>query len=369
MRGTALTLGVLLATVAVGLSSCGRSAPTGPSKSGAPAILVTVKVVAPSTIAPGSTAQLAALATYTDGSSKDVTAAVQWHSSDPSILTIDATGLAAGVRVGDVKITATASSGVASATQSIVVVPAGTFRLSGLVYGLEHPLDAALVQVTAGIGAGLESSTGVGLYRLYGVAGTIQLTVSKAGYVTSAQAVVVNDNNTTLNFALTPVVPPPDVAGTYTLDIAADPACTTTDAGSLPSVARERRYMATIYQQAQNPPIKVALSGPDFIATSSHAFFGFHTTDGATFDVNDPIYYYSGLRDLAELLPDGNVYLASGHINVSRSGDNLVGSLNGTIRIALASNLDNIVGQCTSVRHPVTFTNQGGSPARVRTGG
>jgi hypothetical protein len=77
MRRTALTLAGLFAAVAAALSSCGRntSVLTGPSN------LVSVKVMAPPTIAPGSTAQLSALATYTDGSSKDVTMAVQWHSS------------------------------------------------------------------------------------------------------------------------------------------------------------------------------------------------------------------------------------------------------------------------------------------------
>src|SRR6516225_467585 len=121
MRRTALTLASLFAALAAALSSCGRnpSAPTGPSN------LVSVKVVAPATIAPGSTVQLAALATYSDGSSKDATAAVQWHSSDTSILTISATGLALGIHVGDVNVTATHSTGL-SATQSIVVVPAGT---------------------------------------------------------------------------------------------------------------------------------------------------------------------------------------------------------------------------------------------------
>jgi hypothetical protein len=163
MRRTALTLAGPFAGVAAALSSCGRntSVVTGPSN------LVGVKIVAPSTIAPGSTAQLSARVTYTGGSNQDVTTSVQWHSSDTSILTISATGLAAGVHVGDVTITA-AYTGV-SATQSIVVVPAGTFRLAGQVTGLGSALDGALVQVTAGVGEGLSSSTAGGIYRLDGV--------------------------------------------------------------------------------------------------------------------------------------------------------------------------------------------------------
>jgi hypothetical protein len=366
MRRTALTLAGLFAALAAALSSCGRnpSAPTGPSN------LVSVKVVAPPTIAPGSTAQLAALANYTDGSSKDVTAAVQWHSSDTSILTISATGLAAGVHVGDVNITAASSAGV-SGTQSIVVAPAGTFRLWGQVTGFGLPVNGALVQVTAGIGAGLSSSTdGGGTYRLYGVAGDIQLTVSKTTYVTVTQTVTVN-SNTSLNVDLMPPAPPADLTGTYTLAIRADPACTTTDGGALPSVARQRRYTATITPAPGfNPPggaVKVALSGATFAPDSLNAFYGGLTSDGATFGVNDPMYYYCGCRDLAEVLPDGHLYLVSGAIGVTRSGNDLVGSLNGTITIALGPDFGNVVAQCTSAHHSVTFTTQSGSPARVRT--
>jgi hypothetical protein len=360
MKRTALTLAGLFAAMAAALFSCGSpSVPTGPST------LVGVQVVAPGTIAPGSTAQLSALATYTDGSTKDVTTAVLWHSSDTSILTISATGLASGIRAGDVNITASYNNRV-SATQSVVVVPAGTFRLSGFVTGLNSSLNGALVQVTAGTGAGLSSSTTVGgAYELLGVAGNIQVTVSKAAYVTATQGLTVN-TNTSLNFALLTVAPPPNLAGTYTLAITADPACMTTGAGALPSVARERQYAAVITLTDQ---LTAALSGATFAPNSSHLLYGELTADGATFDVNDTIYYYSGYRDLAELLPDGTVYLASGHVDLTLSGKDLVGTLNGTIRVAVGPNLPDLgtfVGQCASTSHSVTFTNQSGSPARVR---
>jgi hypothetical protein len=185
--------------------------------------------------------------------------------------------------------------------------------------------------------------------------------------VTITQAVTVN-SNTSFNFDLMPVTPPPDLAGTYTLAMTADPACPTTGDGALPSVARERRYAATISQTGKpGPPLKVALSGANFVPNSSNSLDGWLRLDGATFDVNDPAYYYCGCRDLAEVLPDGHVYLASGHIDVTQSGNDLVGSLNGTIRIALGPNFGTVVAQCPSAHHAVTFTNQSGSPARSRT--
>jgi hypothetical protein len=364
MRRTALTLAGLFAALAAALSSCGRN-PSAPTVPTGPSTLVSVKVTAPSTIAPGSTAQLSALATYTDRSTKDVTTDVQWHSSETSILTISATGLAAGVHVGDVNITATSSTGV-SATQSIVVVPAGTFRLAGRVTGLGLGIDGALVQVTAGIGAGLSSVTAGGVYRLYGVAGDIQVTVSNTSYVTITQAVTVN-SNTSFNFDLMPVTHPPDLAGTYTLAMTADPACPTTGDGALPSVARERRYAATISQTGNQ--LKAALSGATFAPNSNNWFDGRLKPDGAMFWVNEEMYYYSGVRDLAEVLSDGDVYLASGTMDVTRSGNDLVGSFNGTIRIGklpIGPNIGTVVAQCMSAHHSVTFTTQSGSPAGVR---
>jgi hypothetical protein len=88
---------------------------------------------------------------------------------------------------------------------------------------------------------------------------------------------------------------------------------------------------------------------------------------GATFYVNDPGYYYSGSRDLAEVLPDGTVYLPSGNINVTRSANDLVGTLAGTIRIKNSLGAADDIGLCTSAHHSVKFTSQSGSPARVRT--
>jgi hypothetical protein len=247
----------------------------------------------------------------------------------------------------------------------ILVVPAGTFRLSGSVLGLSGwPLEGALVQVTAGIGAGLSSSTVGGVYRLYGVAGDIQVMVSEPSYMSITQAVTVN-SNANHNFDLATVDPPPDLAGTYTLRIAADPACPTAGDGALPAIGREREYTAMI-QPSENG-IRAGLSGADFLSNSKKSLSGHVTPNGATFYANDPSYYYSNYPDLAELLPGGYLYLTSGTIDVTRSGNDLVGTLNGTIKIIDNGSLrGHTVGQCTSAHHPVTFMSQSGNPARTR---
>jgi subtilisin family serine protease len=54
-----------------------------------------------------ATEQFTATALWTDGSATDVTSEADWSSSDPSIATIDAAGLATGVAPGNATITAT----------------------------------------------------------------------------------------------------------------------------------------------------------------------------------------------------------------------------------------------------------------------
>jgi hypothetical protein len=371
-QGSSMTASRLCAcailAMAAALSACG---PPSTSPLVSSAVIVGLKISGPSTMAPGSAAQFSAVATHSNGSSEDVTATVQWHSSDTLILTISATGLASTIQAGDVNVTATLqsdpghlpSSGhpFGPATQSILVVPAGTFRLSGAVRWLGSPIGGALVQVTAGTGAGLSSAGGP--YRLYGVAGDIQLTVSRTDYVTIKQTVTVN-SNTVLDFDLVTVNPTPDFAGTYSLRITADPGCATAGAGALPAIGRARQYAANISQDRTS--LKVLLSGANFDQKSGNVLYGQLAPGGATFYVNSPGYYYSSYRDLAEVLPDGSVYLPSGTINLTRSANNLVGTLAGTITIRNSLNASDAIGQCTSTHHSVMFTSQGGSPARAR---
>jgi hypothetical protein len=169
------------------------------------------------------------------------------------------------------------------------------------------------------------------------------------------------------NFDMALIKPLPsfDIEGTYTLRITADPACPTAGDGSLPAMARVRQYTASINLGSS---LSVSLSDANFTANGNR-FYGQLGRYGATFFVNDPMYYYFSTRDIAEVLPDGNVYLPSGTINVSPSGNDFVGTLSGAIRIGvlpIGPTIGTVVAQCTSTHHSVTFTNQAGTSARAR---
>ena len=76
----------------------------------------------PASITVGATQQFAATATYSDGSTKDVTATAAWTSSTPAAATVNSAGLATGVATGSTNITATLNSISGSATLNVTSV-------------------------------------------------------------------------------------------------------------------------------------------------------------------------------------------------------------------------------------------------------
>jgi len=364
--GTALTLVVVLASCER-TSNSGASLipPTAPSSGGVTPWSLQISV--PPTVAPGSLVQFSATAKYSDGSSKDVTTAVMWHSSDTSVLTINNAGVATGHQSGKATVAAafgSSATAILTASQTITVVPAGTFGLNGRVTSLYRPLEGATVQVTSGIGAGLVTVTSAaGLYQLYGVAGEIQVTVSKTAYSTIQKTVqIVGD--TSANFDMVTTNPLPNLAGTYTLRITADSACGTGQQG-LPDAARVRQYTATIFNQT-NDSLEVPLSDANFLPHANF-LFGYRTPDGAHLDVNDLDYYgytFFPPPDLGEVLADGSVYCPSGTITVSTVGADLVGTLDGAIRIRLMPS-GTLAAECTSTHHSLTFMRENANQARA----
>ena len=111
----------------VALAGCGGSGPrsSSGSGSGSNSSTPTLSSVAVSASAPsvhaGSTLQLSAKGTYSDGSKSDLTAQVTWKSSDTAIASIDSKGVLTAAKAGSV--TATATQGSVSGTLGITVDP------------------------------------------------------------------------------------------------------------------------------------------------------------------------------------------------------------------------------------------------------
>jgi hypothetical protein len=329
-----------------------------PSPSGA----VTLAITGPTNVAPGQTVGYTATAR---GSGVDYTQKVVWSASPTSVLTISPTGQATGQAAGDanVQTALSSSAGCCSATKAVLVLPPNTYRLIGRVLESGTPVTGGLVVVLSGIGAGMSARTDAsGGYRLYGVAGPIQVKFSEAGYDDIVKTFTATQNDV-LDFPEAHQTEIPSLGGAYTLTVTADPACPVTSTGTgsaavapLEDALRSpRNYAASLAQDG--PTLTVTLTDPAIIPTENH-FTGRVTPDTLEFQINDG-YYYVGVT---EQLSSSLVLSLAGHAQVQRSTS--TGPLNGIFEeFDTASR--RVVEQCVSANHRFTLA-RAAQPARHR---
>ena len=209
------------------LTACDKS-PSGPAPLGEiPPYIVNVEILGPQVIAPDETAQLRLLAELSDRSTRDVTNEARWRLDSRAALSISMSGLITGLLPGEAKVTGIVAGRERST--DVLVLPAGTYRLTGIVTDAEFPSEVvagARVEVTTGIGAGATADTDVsGQYRLYGLSGEIGLRMTKDRYAPAARTVVVADHRAVHHLQLSPVAARVRLSGNYTLTITAADAC------------------------------------------------------------------------------------------------------------------------------------------------
>ena len=184
----------VLTTVAATAVACDHS-PSAPTvlnspPPGAPSV-VRLEIDGPPTLAPGASAQFSAIEHLADGTSRRVAGPISWRSSS-SVCEVTPLGLVTAIERGETVLTAAIDN--RSSTREVIVLPDGTFRLTGTVTeaGVGLPIAGARLEVIASPPSPLVTFTdGGGRYRLYGVAGDIQLRVTKEGYPTHSEPVVV----------------------------------------------------------------------------------------------------------------------------------------------------------------------------------
>jgi 6-phosphogluconolactonase (cycloisomerase 2 family) len=208
--------GAVLLVLAGLLAACGGGGGGGGGYSPPP--MVTLSSIAVTAANPsfalGTTDQLTATGSYSDGSKKDLTSQVTWAATTAGIVTISAAGLASTVAVGQTAITATMSgvmgNGSLTVTAATVVSIAITAAASSFPLGTATQLTAtgtytdgtkkdltsqvAWAATTAGIvtisAAGVATSLAVGqtaiTATLSGVMGNGSVTVTAATLVSIA---------------------------------------------------------------------------------------------------------------------------------------------------------------------------------------
>jgi hypothetical protein len=349
--GYAVAVWLLLGLAAL-FVACDKSpaGPTPQTQAGPPTILSLV-ITGPDSVPPGTTAQYSAIALQSDQSSRNVTNEVAWRTADSSVLTISSTsGLASAHDRGETSVTA--SLGERSAVKTpVIVVPPGTFRLAGLVRESSVPVFGARVEVTSGTGQGLATTT-AGTYRLYGVAGDVEILVTGDGYLEQRKRLQVANHLATLDFDLQLSGPRAEVGGTYRLRVTAAPEC----GAMLPPEARTRTFTAVVRQEG--PRLTVVLEGSRFFVDRSRTFnrfFGTAERNRVTFYISGPqdFYYSSYGPDVVEQLTDTTLYTISGSVSATVSSAGVSGTLDGLVEAVQGNQPGRLqrIASCRSTGH------------------
>src|SRR5262245_45213309 len=218
---------IVLATLLGGaLVSCDKSPtrPTPPPSGGSPtptpsAVVQSLRIEGPTQVPPGETAQYTATGQMSDGSTRDMTSSVTWRSPDSGVLSITSSGAATAGRVGQVSISASANN--RGASLQVLVMPPNTYRLTGVVREAGLPIAGATVEVVRSPTPLSSTTDGGGTYRLFGVAGDVEIRASKNGYNERVNRLIVS-SNTSSDFELSQARRA-DVFGSYELTMTVSP--------------------------------------------------------------------------------------------------------------------------------------------------
>lgn len=203
---------IVVATLGCGSNNSGSGTSTGTSTGtttgSSPSLVAITTTPTTVNVAIGATQQFTAMASYSDGSSSNVTSTATWSSKTTSVATVSSGGMVTGVAAGSTTVTATVNgiSGSATVTvpaaaptlSTIAVTPAspsvtvgGTqqFTATGTYSdGTTKPITSSVTWTTASSSIATISSAGVAT----GVAaGTTTVTASQNG-VNGTASITVN---------------------------------------------------------------------------------------------------------------------------------------------------------------------------------
>jgi hypothetical protein len=329
--------------------------PVQPAPTGTPAPFVTrLELSGPGTVNLGESVQFTAIGIMSDGSTRDLTGEATWRSSNTTVLTVSERGLATGVQAGDVSLSVSAPPSRSSVRADVIVVPAGTYRVTGAIRDQGVPVYGAMVEVTRGTATGL-TTAGEGSYRLYGLAGDSEIRVRKDGYEVGVHRVTVTGHQT-VDFDLILRRARDNAAGVYTLKVLASGACR----ASLPPEAWERTYQAMVSQDG--PRLTVQLDGATFHTQQNrllNTFGGVVQPGGVTFSVGMAGMYYGYFYyfpDVLEQLTPSSYYSFGGAIGAAITPAGITGVLEGELLVIGGPPNWRITGRCPAPDHSIVLT-------------
>jgi hypothetical protein len=169
-----------------------------------------ISILGPPEVAPGTSATFSAVETLSNGTNRPVTQPVQFTSSDTAVLTIDNSGLAVALKVGETTLSVRTAS-QPGGMLPVMVLPPGTYRLRGTVWADNDSIwPGALVDIPA---VGLSRITdGQGAFVFYGVPSEADLVVTADEAYPCSKHVRLTNHQSRIDIILAvrrPPAPPP----------------------------------------------------------------------------------------------------------------------------------------------------------------
>lgn len=142
---------LIILSLSLVLFACGGGGSSQPSSTTPPPppttspSLTTLQVTPGAvSVAPGVTQQFTATGTYSDGSSKDLTASAQWNTSDSAIASMAGAGKVTAVGGGTVTVTATSGKVQALATLQVTSAAVNLASIAVSPTGSSLPVNTSL---------------------------------------------------------------------------------------------------------------------------------------------------------------------------------------------------------------------------------
>lgn len=348
--GRLLARGVSMVLLAI-VACCGkRSGPLQPStvvsapdKTGSStvaAVVTSLTMNGPVGLSPGETGRYTAIASYSDGTTRDITVEAQWSSTDESVLAMVGPGALAARSSGEAQVQV--SFGTRSVSRDVIVIPKGLFLLDLFVTDEQASarLDGVRVEVVSGPGVGLAVTTDWdGQAKLVGVAQDIELRFTKDGYQPTTQRVSV-DHNQAVSVQLMPSKGRLNLSGQYQLTLTSG-SCAAD--GPFPDAARARTYTARLWNAGLEIIAELSDANLQIVwcricnENRGNRFTGWTQAQGARFTLIDytaPDDYYDGIYpNVVERLSDGTLLTISGHAVVAPTSNGFAGTLDGSFAI------------------------------------
>jgi len=200
--------------------------PTSPTTPTTPTPVPTLTSVAVTglsgAVTPGQTAQLAASASFSDGTTQTVTQQATWDSANPAVATVTSTGLVSFVALGEADVRATYRSVVGTTRVSVSAAPVRRFPLAGTLTDIDNNrgVENVRVEVTDGADAGRTATTDVtGGFSLGELAeGTFSVRITHPYYEVVVRPITLGQA-TRLDLALKPVVNVSALYGTFNVGL------------------------------------------------------------------------------------------------------------------------------------------------------